>query len=91
METRLRLLIVLAGLPEPTVNLIFRRQDGDWKIRLDLRYPDHKSAVEYDGRHHGEDIDQWHRDLGRREYLEQRGGRLIVVTSPNSTGHPKRC
>jgi hypothetical protein len=28
METRLRLLIVLAGLPEPTVNVIVRGEDG---------------------------------------------------------------
>ncbi len=34
METRLRLLIVLAGLPEPEVNRILRDAGGDWVIRM---------------------------------------------------------
>lgn len=88
METRLRMLIVLAGLPEPQVNLIFRGPDGIWEIRLDLSYPDHKLIVEFDGQHHRE-ATQWHRDLGRREYLEKRGWRLIVVTSPDMHGSPE--
>lgn len=89
MESRLRMLIVLAGLPEPTVNLTFYGQDGAWEIRLDMSYPDQKVIVEYDGRHHGDDIDQWHRDLSRREHLERRGWRLIVVTSPDFHGSPE--
>jgi hypothetical protein len=39
METRLRLLIVLAGLPEPEVNVIVRDENGDWELRFDLCYP----------------------------------------------------
>jgi hypothetical protein len=37
-ETRLRLLLVLAGLPEPRVNLIIRGRDGSWRRRCDLAY-----------------------------------------------------
>lgn len=33
METRLRLLIVLAGLPEPVVNHTFAYEDGRWQMR----------------------------------------------------------
>lgn len=36
METRLRLLIVLAGLPEPEVNHIIRDEQGAWVYRFDL-------------------------------------------------------
>ena len=38
MESRLRMLIVLAGLPEPDVNVIFRKPDSSWLMRLDLYY-----------------------------------------------------
>ena len=34
METRVRLLIVLAGLPEPSVNHIVRAEDGSWRMRF---------------------------------------------------------
>ncbi len=49
METRLRLLLVLAGLPEPTVNVIVRGPDGEWLRRFDLCYPIFRLVVEYDG------------------------------------------
>ena len=39
METRVRLLLVLAGLPEPTVNVIVRGEDGSWKMRFDSLLP----------------------------------------------------
>lgn len=81
METRLRLLIVLAGLPEPTVNYIVRHADGEWAQRFDLAYPRLKLIVEYDGRHHLRDTAQWRRDLKRREQLEAEGRRFIVVTA----------
>ena len=38
MESRVRMLIVLAGLPEPTTNHILRYPNGDWRRRLDLCY-----------------------------------------------------
>jgi hypothetical protein len=36
METRLRLLIVFAGMPEPTLNVIVGGEDGSWRMRFDL-------------------------------------------------------
>ena len=38
MESRVRMLIVLAGLPEPTTNHVIRYPNGDWRRRLDLSY-----------------------------------------------------
>jgi len=58
METRLRMLIVLAGLPTPQVNFILRHPDGSWWMRFDLCYPSLKLIFEYDGRQHAEDDDQ---------------------------------
>ncbi len=38
-ETRVRLLVVLAGLPEPKVNVIMRAEDGEWRRRYDMGVP----------------------------------------------------
>jgi hypothetical protein len=81
MESRLRMMIVLAGLPEPVVNKIIRFDSGDWKRRFDLSYPEWKLIIEYDGRQHAENSRQWNSDLRRREELDAAGWRLIVVTA----------
>ena len=79
-ETRLRLLIVLAGLPEPTVNLILRARDGSWRRRYDLAYKELRLIIEYDGRQHAHDTKQWLTDIFRRGELDQMRWRLVVVT-----------
>jgi hypothetical protein len=88
METRLRMLIVLAGFPEPVVNLIIRHGDGEWNIRLDLCYPQLKLIIEYDGWQHRLEQKQWSRDLQRRESLESHGWRMIVINSDAFYGEP---
>lgn len=88
-ETRLRMLLVLVGLPEPTVNLIIRNSDGSWRMRFDLSYPGFKLIIEYDGRQHAENTVQWRRDLSRREELDHLGWRLIVVTSEDLRDAPE--
>lgn len=80
-ESRLRLLLTLAGLPEPVVNHAIRMLDGQIRFRLDLSYPGYRLAIEYDGRQHAESASQWQWDLSRREWLDQHGWRLIVVTA----------
>ncbi|MGI8946954.1 MAG: DUF559 domain-containing protein [Ornithinimicrobium sp.] len=91
METRLRLLLVFAGLPEPQVNFSIRNDDGQVVYRLDLAFAEWCVAVEYDGRQHAEDERQWGHDLGRRESLDGLGWRLVVCratdvyTSPRET------
>jgi len=79
MESRLRMLIVLAGLPEPTVNFVIRHEDGQWRLRFDLCYQELKLIIEYDGDHHAVDARQRARDLERREQIENLGYRIIVV------------
>lgn len=81
METRLRMLIVLAGYPEPVVNVILRHENGEWRVRLDLSFPHLKLIIEYDGWHHRLERRQWSSDLKRREWLEGQGWRVIVVNS----------
>ena len=90
METRLRLLIVLAGLPEPVVNHIEYDAMGAWAKRFDLSYPDLLLIIEYDGRQHAKDDRQWSRDIDRREELDADGWRLIVVRSNGIYAEPGR-
>ncbi len=52
METRLRLVLVLAGLPTPVSQYVVRDAAGVILARLDLAYPDAKLALEYDGSDH---------------------------------------
>lgn len=82
-ETRSRMLIVLAGLPEPTVDLRFHSEEGVLLRRMDMGYEDAKLAVEYDGRHHIQRKAQWARDLERREYFEGLGWRFIILIAPD--------
>ncbi len=90
MESRLRMLLVLAGLPEPMVNLILRDAEGNWLRRFDMYYKRQRLLVEFDGRQHSEDVEQWLSDIGRREELDQRGDRLIIVTSEGVYDEPLR-
>ena len=89
METRLRMLIILAGLPEPQVNFIIRNSEGEWEVRFDLCYPQLKLIIEYDGGHHRLDEGQWSRDLKRREWLERQGWRIIVINSDAYDKEPR--
>ena len=79
METRLRMLIVLAGLPEPEINVVVDLPGG--RRRYDLCWPAARLVVEYDGRHHIEREQQWESDLERREAIEDDDWRLLVVTA----------
>ncbi len=80
METRLRLMIVLARLPEPACNAQIRSADGRFLARGDLVLSRWKVLVEYDGWQHERDGRQRQRDRERREQLEAEGWRVIVVT-----------
>ncbi|MEO6413667.1 MAG: hypothetical protein ABIO48_13860 [Pedococcus sp.] len=86
MESRLRLLLVLAGLAEPRVNFEICDDDGRVRYRLDLSYPDHMLAIEFDGRQHIEVQAQWEGDVIRREDIETDGWRFVVVTSTQFYG-----
>lgn len=81
METRLRLLIVLAGLPEPKVNHKLYKADGTVRYRFDLSWPDLLLAVEYDGRQHRADNARWNHDLKRDEWLDDATWKRLPVFS----------
>ena len=88
-ESRLRMLLVLAGLPEPEVNHIIRHADGEWRQRFDLCYLALRLIIEYDGVQHLRNKKQWSHDLLRREQLEREGWRIIVINSDALYGDPR--
>ena len=88
MESRLRMLMVLAGLPEPVVNHVVRLPGGNVRFRFDLSYPEHRLVIEYDGRQHAESDAQWDRDIDRREWMDGNGWRIVVVRSRDIYGRP---
>ncbi|HEY7720146.1 MAG TPA: DUF559 domain-containing protein [Pedococcus sp.] len=90
MESRLRMLLVLAGLPEPVVNHVEYDEGGRWARRFDLAYPEVRLAIEYDGRQHAESPRQWEHDVERREGLDTDGWRLVVVLAKGIYREPGR-
>jgi hypothetical protein len=64
-ESILRALILTAGFPAPEVNHEVRDERGRILARVDLAWPDHRVAHEYEGDHHRTDRAQWQRDLPR--------------------------
>jgi hypothetical protein len=77
-ESLLRVLLVLAGLPQPCVQHEVRDAAGRFVARLDLAWPDLLVAIEYDGAHHQERL-QHSRDLRRHNALRALGWVVIQV------------
>jgi hypothetical protein len=90
MESRARLLMARAGLPEPELNRDVFDATGAWIARPDFSWPERKVAVEYDGDHHRTDRAQWQRDIHRRRALEDAGWRVVVITADDVLRHPER-
>ncbi|MEP6527595.1 MAG: hypothetical protein ABJA86_10560 [Nocardioidaceae bacterium] len=78
-ETLLRLLLVLAGLPEPETGVAVSDAHGGWIAAPDLSYPRVKIAIEYDGLHHFTDRSQRILDVARNANLIGDGWKVIVV------------
>ena len=89
METRLRLLLLAAGIPAPVCGQDLSL-DGEWMARPDLSWPAARLAVEYDGDVHRTDRRQWRKDVARKELLEDRGWRVLVLTADDVLRHPER-
>lgn len=87
METRLRLLLVLRGLPKPEVQWVVqdvRRRRAVW---LDLAYPQQRIGIEYEGETHTTP-QRVLRDIGRGTDLVDQGWRLYRFTMHEVYGEP---
>ena len=79
-ETRLRLCIVFAGLPEPRCNVTLGTDDRPIG-RVDLLLEEFTLILEYEGDQHRIDRNQWNVDIGRVEEFGYEGYYVLRVTS----------
>lgn len=85
-ESWIRLAIVDVGLPSPVAQW-WVIEEGVPLFRLDLAYPHHRVAIEYDGEEfHRRTSDQIAADARRRDWLRRHGWIVIVVTKSDLAG-----
>jgi Protein of unknown function (DUF559) len=77
-ESRIRLQLIDAGLPQPETQIpvVIGHRPEAW---LDMGWPEFKVAVEYDGDHHRRDRRQYVKDIARLRMLEALGWIVIRV------------
>jgi very-short-patch-repair endonuclease len=86
METRLRMLLVNAGLPRPEVQVSIHDASGRFIGRPDLLYRKHCLAIEYDGGNHR---DRMVEDNRRQNGLVGAGYRLLRFTAADVYASPE--
>jgi very-short-patch-repair endonuclease len=84
-ETRVRLLVTRAGLPEPALQYRLLDARGRFVARLDAAYPEYGLAFEYDGRYHA-DPEQFARDADRWEAIRRTGWRHVRLLNHHVRG-----
>jgi Protein of unknown function (DUF559) len=77
MESRLRMLLVLSGLPRPEAQVSLHDESGRFLGRADLYYPSQRLAIEYDGGSHRTSLVE---DNRRQNLLLSAGYRLLRFT-----------
>lgn len=88
METRLRLVLVLGGLPRPQAQWPVQDEQTRTVRWLDLAYPDARIGVEYDGSVHTEP-DAVLRDIGRHTALVDQGWQVFRYTRHDVRDRPE--
>jgi len=83
MESRLRMLLVLAGLPRPEVQVAIHDDQGRFLGRPDMLYRAHGLALEYDGRNHRDRLVD---DNRRQNGLIGAGYRVLRFSAPDVYG-----
>jgi very-short-patch-repair endonuclease len=78
-ETLLRLAIVWAGLPEPELNVPILDTEGVGHHAPDLSYRRYRVGIEYEGEHHGEEL-QVVRDITRSERYSALGWTEVRIS-----------
>jgi len=78
METRMRLELITARLPRPSVQAALRDATGNFIGRSDLYHPDRRLVIEYDGENHK---DRLVADLRRQNALVNAGYHLLRFTA----------
>lgn len=89
MESRTRLCIVGAGLPEPSIQYTVVDSGGLFVARLDLAYERLRIGIEYDGDHHREQ-DTFRRDAARLNRLRLLDWTVLRFTAADVLRFPER-
>ncbi|WP_169253576.1 hypothetical protein [Brevibacterium sp. 'Marine'] len=79
-ETRLRLCLINAGLPEPVVHPAVVCSLIDAQLHPDMGYPSIRLAIEYEGDHHRSSPAQFAEDNRRISALQAEGWTVIRVS-----------
>lgn len=80
-ESRVRLLLVAAGLPRPVTQIRITDATG-WVVRrVDMGWPEWKVGIEYDGAQHWTDPEQHADDIDRLEFFSDLGWRMVRVSA----------
>jgi len=87
-ETRVRLLLVGAGLPEPLINHLWTGPDGG-TTEGDLVYPEERVWIEVEGDQHRTDRTQWRKDVVRYERLTDLGWRVVRISADDLRFRPE--
>jgi very-short-patch-repair endonuclease len=85
MESRLRMVLVLAGLPRPQAQVSIYDSNGRFAGRPDLYYEEARLGIEYDGAVHRESLAQ---DNRRQNNLLNAGVRLLRFTGADVLHNP---
>jgi very-short-patch-repair endonuclease len=85
MESRLRVLLVRAGLPRPLTQVKLYDAAGGFLGRVDLYYPQARLAIEYDGDNHRERLLA---DNRRQNAMLRAGVRLLRYCAADVLGIP---
>jgi hypothetical protein len=80
-ETRTRLALIDAGLPQPTTQIVVRDEYGEFVARIDMGYEDLRVGIEYDGSQHWTDAQQRERDIDRYSALRDLGWVIVQVSN----------
>lgn len=89
METRLRMVLVLAGLPRPKVQHTIVDERGRMLATVDMAYPRQRVAIEYEGAEHFEPP-RTIRDARRYTRIVALGWRVYRYVSADVYGSPDR-
>ena len=88
-ETELRIRLVDGGLPEPELAVELFTANGTFVARLDQAYSRYRVAVEYDGRQHAEDANQFERDADRWRAIGDEGWHLVRILNHHLEPNPQ--
>lgn len=80
-ETRLRLLLVRAGLPRPVTQIPVTNDWGRVVRRIDMGWPEWMVGAEYDGEQHWTNPAIYAEDIERLEFLAAKGWVIVRVSA----------